>query len=146
MARTIKPPPFDDAALDALTGETRTPKDRSVAFRQLQKRLAERILAGELTERLGYATGTPTPEGQSKHRNGATTKTVLTDTGALPLEIPRDSDGSFRPQLVPTGVRSLPLFDANVLSLCGRGTTVRDIQARLDSLYQVEVDPASSAR
>ena len=139
MARRKQVQEFDGAALDALIGDTKTPEDLSALFRTLQKRLAERILAGELTAHLGYAPGTPKPDGQPNHRNGATPKTVLTETGALPLEIPRDRDGSFRPQLVPTGVRRLPQFDANVLSLYARGISVRDIQAHLEGLYQVEV-------
>ena len=108
----------------------------------MQKRLAERILAGELTDHLGDALGAEKPAGQANYRNGATPKTVLTETGALALEIPRDRDGSFEPQLVPTGVRRLPQFDANVLSLYARGITVRDIQAHLEQLYQVEVSPS----
>ena len=101
-----------------------------------------RILAGELTAHLGYAPGEEKPAGQANHRNGSTPKTVLTETGAVPLEIPRDRDGSFRPQLVPTGVRRLPQFDANVLSLYARGVTVREIQAHLEQLYQIEIAPS----
>ncbi|MEO7966720.1 MAG: transposase, partial [Gemmatimonadaceae bacterium] len=142
MARSKQVQDVDGAALDALIGNTKTPEDLSALFRTLQKRLAERILAAELTEHLGYAPGAAKPEGQTNHRNGATPKTVLTETGALPLEIPRDRDGSFRPQLVPTGVRRLPQFDANVLSLYARGISVRDIQAHLEGLYQVEVSPS----
>ena len=142
MARAKQVPDFSDDALDALIGDTKTPGDLSALFRQLQKRLAERILAGELTEHLGYGPGEAKPDGQTNHRNGATPKTVLTETGALPLEIPRDRAGTFSPQLVPTGVRRLPQFDANVLSLYARGVSVRDIQAHLESLYQVEVAPS----
>ena len=54
---------------------------------------------------------------------------MLTETRALPLYVPRDRDGSLRPQLVPTGVRRLPQFDAVVLSLYGRGTTVAMVNA-----------------
>jgi transposase-like protein len=142
MARPKQVSEFDDAALDALIGDTKTPADLSTLFRQLQQRLAERILAGELTEHLGYAPGAPKPDTQANYRNGTTPKTVLTETGALPLDIPRDRDGSFRPQLVPTGVRRLPQFDAHVLSLYARGISVRDIQAHLTDLYQVEVSPS----
>jgi putative transposase len=142
MARPKQFPEFDPAALDALIGETKTPEDLSALFRFMQKRLAERILAGELTEHLGDAAGAEKPEGQSNHRNGSTPKTVLTESGALPLEIPRDREGTFRPPLVPTGVRRLPQFDANVLSLYARGVSVREIQAHLEQLYQVEVSPS----
>ena len=142
MAKSTEGPEFDEAALDALIGETRTPEDLSALFRQMQKRLAERILATELTEHLGYALGAEKPVEQPNHRNGSTPKTVLTESGALPLDIPRDRDGTFTPQLVPKGVRRLPQFDAHVLSLYARGVTVREIQGHLEQLYQVEVSPA----
>src|ERR1051325_4917369 len=132
MAKRKTEPEFDEAALDALIGDTKSPAALSALFRQMQKRLAERILAAELTEHLGYAPGAEKPETQTNYRNGSTPKTVLTDSGALPLEIPRDRDGSFAPQLVPKGVRRLPQFDANVLSLYARGISVRDIQAHLE--------------
>ena len=73
----------------------------------------ERILGAELTHPLGYAAGKPKPAAQPNHRNGTTPKTVVTEDGA----IPRDRAGSFAPQLVPKGVRRLPRFDQNVLSL-----------------------------
>lgn len=91
---------------------------------------------------MGYAPGEEKPAGQANHRNGATPKTVLTETGALPLKMPRDRDGMFRPQLVPTGVRRLPRLDANVLSLSVRGVSVREVQAHLGQPYQVEVSPS----
>ena len=142
MARAKVFPEFDPAVLDALIGDAKTAEDFVGLTRAIQKRLAERMLAGELTAHLGYAPGEAKPDGQANHRNGTTPKTVLTETGAVPLEIPRDRDGSFRPQLVPTGVRRLPQFDANVLSLYARGVSVREIQAHLEQLYQVEVAPS----
>jgi putative transposase len=142
MATSRSEPEFDEAALDALIGDTKTPEDLSALFRHMQKRLAERILATELTDHLGYAPGMEKPAAQANHRNGTTPKTVLTGTGALALDIPRDRAGTFTPQLVPKGVRRLPQFDANVLSLYARGVTVREIQAHLEQLYQVDVSPA----
>jgi len=132
---------LSDSALDALIGDTATPEELGALFRRLQKRLAERILAGELTAHLGYAPGDDKPAGQANHRNGSSAKRVLTETGALPLDIPRDREGTFTPQLVPKGVRRLPQFDANVLSLYARGMPVREIQGHLEQLYQVEVSP-----
>ena len=143
MAKPKTGPAFDDATLDALIGDTKTPEQLSVLFRWMQKRIAERMLAGELTEHLGYAPGADKPSEQVNYRNGSTPKTVLTDGGALPLDIPRDRDGTFTPQLVPKGVRRLPQFDANVLSLYARGVTVREIQGHLEQLYQIEVSPAT---
>jgi transposase-like protein len=134
-------PAFDPAALDALIGEARTAADVDALFRQMKKALMERILGGELTHHLGYAPGEPKPAEQPNHRNGTTPKTVLTDDGAVPLAIPRDRAGTFAPQLVPTGVRRLPRFDQNVLSLYARGMSVREIREHLEELYQVAVTP-----
>lgn len=142
MAKPKEFPEFDPAALDALIGDAKSPEDFVALTRAIQKRLAERMLAGELTAHLGYGPGEAKPPEQTNHRNGTTPKTVLTDSGAVPLEVPRDREGSFRPQLVPTGVRRLAQFDANVLSLYARGVSVREIQAHLEQLYQVEVAPS----
>jgi transposase-like protein len=147
MARPRKPAtespaaPFAPEALDALIGDARTAEDVDALFRQMKKALMERILGAELTHHLGYAAGEPKPAAQPNHRNGTTPKTVVTEDGALPLAIPRDRAGSFTPQLVPKGVRRLPRFDQNVLSLYARGMSVREIREHLEELYQVEVAP-----
>jgi transposase-like protein len=147
MARPRKPAPeppppaLDPAALDALIGDARTADDVDALFRQMKKALMERILGAELTHHLGYAPGEPKPAAQPNHRNGTTPKTVVTEDGALPLAIPRDRAGTVAPQLVPKGVRRLPRFDQNVLSLYARGMSVREIREHLEELYQVEVAP-----
>jgi transposase-like protein len=142
--RVSQQPPlqFDPQALDALIGEAKTPAEVDELFRRMKKALMERILKGELTHHLGYAPGEEKPEAQPNHRNGSTPKTVLTEDGALPLAIPRDRAGTFAPVLVPKNARRLPRFDQNVLSLYARGLTVREIQAHLEELYQVEVGPS----
>ena len=134
-------PTLDPAALDALIGDRRTPEELETLFRQMKKRIVERMLGAELTEHLGYGPGEAKPTDQPNHRNGTTPKTVLLDDGALPLDIPRDRAGTFTPQLVPKGVRRLPGFDAKVLSLYARGLTVREIRGHLEELYQVQVAP-----
>ena len=64
------------------------------------------------------------------HRNGSSAKTVLTDTGAVTVAIPRDRAGTFELQLIPKHQRRPPCFDAKVLALYARGLTVREMQAR----------------
>lgn len=110
---------FAPEALDALIGSTRTPEELEALFRQMKKRIVERMLGAELTHHLGYAPGEEKPAEQANHRNGTTPKTVLTDDGALPLDVPRDRAGTFAPQLVPKGVRRLPGFDRYSRSMRG---------------------------
>jgi transposase-like protein len=132
---------FDPALLDELMAGVTAPEQLEDVFRTLKKALVERALGAELTAHLGYGPGEIKPPTQANHRNGTTPKTVITDDGALPLDIPRDRAGTFEPQLVPKSVRRLPGFDAKVLSLYARGLTVREIRGHLEELYQVHVAP-----
>jgi transposase-like protein len=62
--------------------------------RRFKKALIERALGGELTHHLGYAPGAEKPDETTNHRNGTGSKTVLTDDGPLPIDVPRDRAGS----------------------------------------------------
>ncbi len=64
-------------------------------FQQLKRAVIERCLGAEMSAHLGYEPGQAKPEGVVNHRNGKSAKTVLTDTGALDIEVPRDRAGSF---------------------------------------------------
>ncbi len=110
-------------------------------FAQLKKALAERALGAELTHHLAQEAEAPDPERRRNHRNGSSGKTVLTDTGAMRVAIPRDRAGTFEPQLIPKHQRRLEGFDAKVLSLYARGMTVREMQGHLGELYGVDVSP-----
>ena len=105
---------------------------------RLTKLVLESALEGEITEHLGYdkheRAGSAT-----NARNGSRTKTVLTDIGQVPIEVPRDRDGSFQPQIVRKHQRRLTGVDEMVLSLSARGLTHGDISAHLAEVYGAEV-------
>src|SRR5262245_2097723 len=111
------------------------------AAKRFKKALIERALGAELTYHLGYAPRTPKPEDVANHRNGTTDKTVLTDDGPVAIEVPRDREGSFQPQLIPKHERRFTGFDDKILALYARGLTVREIQAFLADCYAVDVSP-----
>ena len=108
----------------------------------LTKRLLERALEGELTDHLGYEKHEVVGRNGGNSRNGRTRKRVKTDTAEMQIEVPRDRDGSFEPQLVAKGQRRLPGFDEKVIALYARGMTTREIQGHLKELYKVEVSPS----
>lgn len=138
MARRKTVVDAQQAALETLVADVQTPEQLEAVFRALKQRMVEQVLQAELTTHLGYLPGAGRGA-DGNARNGTTPKTVLTDEGALPLEIPRDRAGTFTPAFVPKGVRRLPGFDQKVLSLYARGLTVRDLQAHLEECYQVPV-------
>jgi transposase-like protein len=145
MPRTRKPKVSDvpEEILDHFAGPARpmTATDVEAVMRRFKKALVERMLGGELTHHLGYPPGGVRPVESSNHRNGTGDKTVLTDEGPLALEVPRDRDGTFEPQLIPKHARRFTGFDDKILALYARGMTVREIQAFLSEMYAVEVSP-----
>jgi putative transposase len=94
-----------------------TAADVETATRRFKKALIERALGAELSHHLGYAPGTVKPEPSTNHRNGTSGKTVLTDDGPVPIEVPRDREGTFEPQLIGKHERRFTGFDDKVIAL-----------------------------
>jgi transposase-like protein len=108
---------------------------------KFKKAVIERALSGELTHHLGYPPGAAKPDENGNHRNGTSAKTVLTDEGALRIDIPRDRQGSFEPQLIGKHERRFTGFDDKIIAMYARGMTMREMQAFLREMYNVEVSP-----
>ena len=137
--RKRKEPHPLDAVIDEMLNGSMAREDGERVYNLLKKRVVERMLKAELTHHLGYERGEEKPGGQLNHRNGSTPKTVKTDTGNLPLEIPRDREGTFEPRLIPKGLRRLDGFDDKVLALYARGVSVREIRGFLEEQYQMPI-------
>ena len=110
-------------------------------FDQFKKALLERALGAEMSHHLGYAPGQAKPEGAGNQRNGKSAKTVLTDTGALRIDVPRDRQASFEPQIIGKHERRFTGFDDKIIAMYARGMTVREIQGFLAEMYSVDVSP-----
>ena len=75
-------------------------------------------------------------------RNGHSAKTLKGDFGTLPLDIPRDRQGAFEPQLVGKHQTRWTGFDDKIISPYARGLTVREIQSPVEEMYGTEVSPS----
>lgn len=106
---------------------------------ELIKAALERGLQAELSDHLGYEKGDPEASAFTNSRNGTTPKTVLSQVGDVPLEVPRDREGTFVPRLVPKGARRLGGLDEMIISLYAGGMTIRDIQHHLVSTLGTEL-------
>jgi putative transposase len=131
--------------------QAQTLDDVNALMRNLMKAALERMLDTELDVYLGRkvvaaaslreapADAAAAPKNR---RNGRSRKTVSGELGDVPLDIPRDRNGTFEPHLIPKHQRRLPGFDEKIFALYAKGMTTRDIQDVVKELYGVEVSPS----
>ena len=110
-------------------------------IQQLTKRIVETAMNAEMTDHLGYEKHEKLAEPTGNYRNGKSSKKVITNNGEVEIEIPRDRNGEFEPQLVKKHQKRFDLFDDKIISMYARGMTTRDIQGHLEEIYGVEVSP-----
>jgi putative transposase len=110
-------------------------------FNQMTKAVLERALQIEMADHLGYEKGDPAGQGSGNSRNGMTDKNLITNSGPVQLNVPRDRAGTFEPKIVPKRTRRLGSVDDMILSLYARGVTTRDIKGHVAEVYGAEVSP-----
>lgn len=106
---------------------------------RLTKTVIEASLEGEMDGHIGYAKHDPTGRNGGNSRNGKRSKTVITEAGPVEIDVPRDRDGSFDPQIVKKRQRRLTGIDDLVISLSAKGLTHGEISAHLVEIYGTEV-------
>src|SRR3954452_5506260 len=132
-----KEPKIPDAVLDQLLAgaDPKAAFDPGGLLDGLKKALAERALNAEVDHHLAG------DGGADNSRNGYGKKTVLTETGKVELEVPRDRRATFDPQLIAKYQRRFPGFDDKIVSMYARGMSTREIVGHLRDLYGVDVSP-----
>jgi putative transposase len=135
---------IDLRIIDKLLADYKKPEDiigENGLLKQLTKALLERAMQAEMTDHLGYEKHDPAGNNSGNSRNGATTKTLKGDFGELPLETPRDRNGTYDPKIIGKGQTRFTGFDDKIISMYARGMSTREIQGHLEEIYQVEVSP-----
>ncbi|MGJ0578700.1 IS256 family transposase, partial [Xenorhabdus bovienii] len=139
---------MDEKQLHALATELaknlKTPEDLSQLSRFLKKLTVETALYAELAAHLGHEKHPP--KSGSNTRNGYSSKTLLTEEGELPLQIPRDRESTFEPQIVRKNQTRITGMDSQILALYARGMTTRDIAGAFKELYDADVSPSLIAK
>lgn len=133
------------AVLDELLKDYQKPEDllgENGLLKQLTKAVVEAALNGEMTHHLGYEKYEAKGRRSGNSRNGSYPKTMIGDQGEVTIEVPRDRNGEFEPRIIKKGQTRFDGFDGKVISLYGRGMTVREIQQHLEEMYGVEISPA----
>jgi transposase-like protein len=114
--------------------------------KQLSKALIERAMQAELTEQIGYQKNEPGEKPTDNRRNGKSSKTLRTDQGPMEIEIPRDRDAQYEPQIVTKHQREWRGFDDKIISMYGLGLSTKAIQDNLKDIYNVKVSPELISR
>jgi putative transposase len=128
--------------VDQLLKDYKKPEDilgEQGLLKRFSKAVLERALGSELTDHLGYEKHDPAGRGSGNSRNGTTGKTLKGKSGEIQIDVPRDRNGTFEPQIVKKHQTRFDGFDDKILSMYARGMTTRDIQAHLQEIYGVEV-------
>jgi putative transposase len=135
---------IDNELIDNLLKDYKKPEDligENGLLKQLTKRLLERAMSAEMTEHVGYKKHDVAGNNSGNSRNGKSAKTIKGSFGELALELPRDRNGTFEPQIIEKHQTRFTGFDENIISLYARGLSTREIQQHIEEIYHVEVSP-----
>lgn len=112
-------------------------------FARLFATTMEQMLEGELTEHLGYEPYEATGRNSGNNRNGHYPKKVRTSTGETTVQVPRDRNSEFEPQIIARYAGNTNELEEKILAMYARGMSTRDIAGTLAELYGVDISAAT---
>lgn len=110
-------------------------EDMQDAIKDIFGPMFEAMLQGEMDSHLGYESNDHGPKSTENRRNGYNSKTLKSTYGDIPVEVPRDRDASFEPQVIPKRTRDVSGIEDKVLSMYARGMSQRDIADTVEDIY-----------
>ena len=122
------------------------PKDIQEMLKKLFGDTLQEMLEAELDHELGYTKYDYKNKATDNSRNGYSSKTVKSNNGKVELNIPRDRNGEFEPQVVKKNQTDISSIEDQVLSMYAKGMTVRDIERHLENLYAIDASPELISR
>jgi len=111
-------------------------------LKDLMSGTIQTMLKAEIEHELGYAKNSVSEKNTSNSRNGYSKKTVRSEYGNINLDIPRDRNAEFEPQIIPKYQREITGIEGQILSLYAKGMSSRDIEEHLNNLYGIDVSPS----
>lgn len=122
----------------------KTEKDLNEFTALLKKMTIEAALNAELREHLGFDKNQPSIS--NNNRNGSSKKTIKSPDGNLELNIPRDREGTFSPQLIKKHQTRVTSMDEQILALYSKGMTNREIVQFFKEMYDADVSASLISR
>jgi putative transposase len=112
-------------------------------FARLFAHTIEELLETEMSAHLGYEPYEAKGRNSGNNRNGRYSKKLRTSSGETSIQVPRDRNGEFEPQVVKKQVANTNELEDKIIGMYAKGMSVRDIQGTLQELYGVEVSPTT---
>jgi len=113
-----------------------TVADMEDALKSVFGPMFESMLKGEMTNHLGYETNDHNNEKTTNNRrNGYIKKTVKTKSGNVKIQVPRDRDATFEPQLIEKRKNNVSGIEDKVINMYARGMSQRDIARTIEEIY-----------
>jgi len=116
-----------------------TVEDMQNALKDIFGPMFETMLKGEMNHHLGYEANNKEEKQTENRRNGYGKKTIKTSSGEVDIKVPRDRDGSFRPELIPKRKKDVSAIENKVISMYARGMSQRDISSTIEDIYGFSV-------
>ena len=118
--------------------QPQTMEDMQEAIKDIFGPMFEAMLQGEMDSHLGYEANDHGYKDTDNRRNGYISKNVKTAYGELPVDIPRDRQATFEPQVIPKRTRDVSGIEDKVMSMYARGMSQRDIADTIEDIYGFE--------
>jgi len=140
MARQRKLSPERKAFISGLLQhyQPETAQDVQDMLKDLLGDTLQGMLETELDSELGYSKYDYSSKETDNSRNGYSKKKVVSSMGEIGLDIPRDRNGDFEPQIVKKNQTDISNIEDQVLSMYAKGMTTRDISDHLKTVYGVD--------
>jgi transposase-like protein len=107
--------------------------------KQLTGRILQKALEAEMTVHLGYEKNSSAGDNSGDSRNGYGERTICFENQGSVIQVPRDRNGTFEPEILPKYQKRTPLFNDRIIPMYSFGMRNRDIKSRLEQVYNVEV-------
>jgi putative transposase len=114
--------------------------------KELTGTLIQEMLEGELESELGYSKWDYRNKKTSNSRNGSSEKTLKSSQGEITVQIPRDRNGEFEPELIKKYSTDISAIEDKILFLYSQGMSTRDIQKTINEIYGIDIDDTKVSR
>ncbi|EGO63104.1 hypothetical protein ALO_14752 [Acetonema longum DSM 6540] len=129
-----------------LSEECANPAELTAKLKSLFAGALEKMLEGEMDDPLGYEKNSVLGNNSGNSRNGYGKKTVKSEWGESEINVPRDRNGTFEPQVIEKRQTRTDDIETRILAMYAKGMSNRDIEDHLRDIYGVEASPSLISR